>query len=118
MHEAPARELRHWLQGWRTFVHNHADALASIDMFLVPTISFGLLYGLLILRQSRRELLWLGVPTVNPKQLSIACESVDNHRDGRSPEVDLVRRGRAVPVARSLANGSSRPSASAQCAEA
>jgi hypothetical protein len=24
------------------------------------------------------------VPTVNPKQLSIACESVDNHGDGRS----------------------------------
>jgi hypothetical protein len=30
-------------------------------MFVVPTISFGLLNGLLILRQSRRELLWLGV---------------------------------------------------------
>jgi hypothetical protein len=60
----------------------------------------------------------LPAPTVNPKQLSIACESVDNPGDGRSPQVDLVRRGRAVPVARSLANRSSRPSASAQCAEA
>jgi hypothetical protein len=30
------------------------------------------------------------VPTVNPKQLSIACESVDNHGDGRSPQVDLA----------------------------
>jgi hypothetical protein len=58
------------------------------------------------------------VPTVNPKQLSIACESVDNHADGRSPQVDLVRRGWAFPVARSLGNRSSRPSASAQCAEA
>jgi hypothetical protein len=37
------------VEGWRTFVHNHADAIASIDMFVVPTISFGLLYGLLIL---------------------------------------------------------------------
>jgi hypothetical protein len=44
-------------QGWRNFVHNHADAVASIGMFVVPTISFGLLYGLLILLQSRRELL-------------------------------------------------------------
>jgi hypothetical protein len=49
---------------------------------------------------------------VNRKQLSIACESVDNHNDGRSAQVDLVRRGLAVPVARSLANRSSRPSAS------
>ena len=30
-------------QGWRTFVHNHADAIAS---FVVPTISVGLVYGL------------------------------------------------------------------------
>jgi len=65
-------------QGWRTFVHNHADAIASIDMFVAPTISFGLLYGLLILRQSRRELLWLGV-TAHPnaewlaRQLTEAC---------------------------------------------
>jgi hypothetical protein len=58
------------------------------------------------------------VPTLNPKQLSIACESVDNHGDGCSPQVDLVRRGLAVPVARSLANRSSRPSASAQSPEA
>jgi hypothetical protein len=43
------------------------------------------------------------VPTVNSKQLSIACESGDNHADGRSPQVDLVRRGRAVAIARSLA---------------
>ena len=47
-------------------------------MFVVPTISFGLLYGLLILRQSRRELLWLGV-TAHPnaewlaRQLTEAC---------------------------------------------
>ena len=35
-----------------------------------------------------------------------------------APQVDLVRRGWAVPVAHSLANRSSRPSAPAQCAEA
>jgi hypothetical protein len=52
-------------QGWRIFVHNHADAIASIDMFEVTTISFGHLYGVLILRQSRREFLWLGV-TAHP----------------------------------------------------
>jgi hypothetical protein len=51
-----AKRRRPPSQGWRTFVHDHADAIASIDMFVVPTISFGLLYGLLILWQSRREL--------------------------------------------------------------
>jgi hypothetical protein len=39
-------------------------------MFVVPTISFGLLYGLLILRESRRELLW---PGVTARQLTEAC---------------------------------------------
>ena len=52
-------------QGWRTFLRNHTDAIASIDLFVVPTISFRLLYGVLILRHSRRELLWLAV-TAHP----------------------------------------------------
>jgi hypothetical protein len=46
-------------QGWKTFLRNHADGIASMDLFVVPTISFRLLYGLLILRHRRRELLWL-----------------------------------------------------------
>ena len=50
-------------QGWKTYLHNHAEAVASIDLFVVPTISFRLLYGFLILRHARRELLWLGVTT-------------------------------------------------------
>jgi len=34
-------------QGWKTFLYNHADGIASMDLFVVPTISFRLLYGLL-----------------------------------------------------------------------
>ena len=41
-------------EGWKTFLRNHADGIASLDLFLVPTISFRLLYGLLILRHRRR----------------------------------------------------------------
>jgi hypothetical protein len=44
-------------QGWKTFLRNHADGIVSMDMFVVPTISFRLLYGLLILRHTRRELI-------------------------------------------------------------
>src|SRR5262245_63144878 len=47
-------------QGWRTFLRNHADGIAAMDLFVVPTISFRLLYGLLIPRHDRRRLLWLG----------------------------------------------------------
>ena len=48
-------------QGWKTFLHNHTDGIASINLFVVPTISFRLLYGLLILQHDRRQILWLGV---------------------------------------------------------
>jgi hypothetical protein len=48
-------------QGWKTFLHNQADGIASMDLFVVPTVSFRFLYGLLILQHARRELLWLGV---------------------------------------------------------
>jgi hypothetical protein len=33
-------------QGWKTFLRNHSDGIAAMDLFVVPTISFRLLYGL------------------------------------------------------------------------
>ena len=67
-----ARRRRPPSQGWKTFLRNHADGIASIDLFVVPTISFRLLYGFLILQHCRREILWLGV-TAHPSAQWIAC---------------------------------------------
>ena len=47
-------------QGWKTFLRNHADGIAAMDLFVVPTISFRLLYGLLIMGHGRRQVLWFG----------------------------------------------------------
>ena len=58
-----ARRRRPPSQGWSTFLRNHADGIAAMDLFVVPTISFRLLYGLLILRHDRRRILWLGATT-------------------------------------------------------
>jgi hypothetical protein len=33
-------------QGWRTLLRNHAPNVAAMDLFIVPTIGFDLLYGL------------------------------------------------------------------------
>ena len=52
-------------QGWKTFLRNHADGIAAMDLFVVPTVSFRLLYGLLIMGHGRRQILWLGV-TAHP----------------------------------------------------
>jgi hypothetical protein len=52
-------------QGWKTFLRNHAAGIAAIDLFVVRTISFKLLYGLVILRHARRRLVRIAV-TSNP----------------------------------------------------
>ena len=41
-----ARKRRPPSQGWKTFIRNHANDIVAMDMFVVPTISFRLLYGL------------------------------------------------------------------------
>ena len=52
-------------QGWRTFLRNHAPEIAAMDLFVVPTIGFDLLYACVIVRLGRRELVWINV-TANP----------------------------------------------------
>src|SRR6202035_587364 len=51
--------------GWRTFLRNHAPAIAAMDLFVVPTIGFDLLYAFVIVRLGRRELIWINV-TAHP----------------------------------------------------
>jgi transposase InsO family protein len=52
-------------QTWRTFLHNHADAIAAIDFCVVPTLSFERLFAFLVVGHGRRQLLWFAV-TRNP----------------------------------------------------
>ena len=52
-------------QNWKTFLRNHAAGIASIDLFVVPTAFFKLLYGLVILGHERRRLIAFGV-TAHP----------------------------------------------------
>jgi transposase InsO family protein len=52
-------------QGWRTFLRNHAPDIAAMDLFVVPTIGFNLLYAFVIVGLGRRTLVWVNV-TTNP----------------------------------------------------
>ena len=52
-------------QGWGTFLRNHAPDIAAMDLFVVPTIGFDLLYAFIIIRLDRRDLVWISV-TANP----------------------------------------------------
>ena len=93
-------------QGWKTFLRNHADGIAAMDLFVVPTVSFRLLYGLLIIGHGRRQILWFGV-TSHPSaewianQITEACgwEQTPRYlirdRDGAYGKV-LIRRLRSM----------------------
>src|SRR6201990_2556347 len=95
-------------QGWRTFLRNHDDGIAAMDMFVVPTISFRLLYGLLIMGHGRRHILCFGV-TAHPtaewiaNQVTEACgwEQAPRYlirdRDGAYGEV-FIRRLRSMGI--------------------
>jgi hypothetical protein len=48
-------------QTWKMFLRNHAEAIAAIDMCVVPTLNFDLLFVFLVLGHGRRRLLWFEV---------------------------------------------------------
>src|SRR5712691_5185701 len=94
--------------GWKTFLHNHADGIAAMDLFVVPTISFRLLYGLLIVGHGRRQIVRLGVKAHPPaewiaNQITEACgwEQAPRYlirdRDGAYGEV-FIRRLRSMGI--------------------
>jgi putative transposase len=52
-------------QNWRTFLENHVKTLVSVDFFGVPTITFRILFVLVILSHNRRRPVHFAV-TANP----------------------------------------------------
>jgi hypothetical protein len=58
-------------QGWRTFLRNPAPDISAMDLLVVPTVGFSLLYAFLMVRLDRRALVWINV-TQNPTAKWIA----------------------------------------------
>ncbi len=48
-------------QSWKTFLQNHAQVIAAIDMCVVPPLTFDRLFAFLVLGHGRRQLLWFEV---------------------------------------------------------
>ncbi len=48
-------------QGWKTFLRNQAQAIAAVDLCVVPSLSFDRLFAFLVLGHGRRQLLWFAV---------------------------------------------------------
>ena len=50
---------------WLTFLRNHREAIAAMDLFTVPTLTFGVLYCFFIMAHDRRRILHFNL-TRNP----------------------------------------------------
>jgi len=57
-------------QRWLTFLRNHREAIAAMDFFTVPTITFGVLYCFFVISHDRRKIVRCDV-TRNPSSLWI-----------------------------------------------
>ena len=81
-------------QGWRTFLRNHAPDIAAMDLFVVPTLGFDLLYAFVIVRLDRR----LGVgnraygeggPRSRRTYKRLRTDDRENVQDRRKPSIQL-----------------------------
>jgi hypothetical protein len=52
-------------QTWKSFLRNHASQIAAIDFFTVPTVTFNILYGFVVLLHNRRQVVHFNV-TAHP----------------------------------------------------
>ena len=69
--EVSERTISRWIRGaprnpeptkhWLTFLRNHREAIAAMDFFTVPTLTFGVLYCFFIIAHDRRRILHFNV---------------------------------------------------------
>jgi hypothetical protein len=86
------------LQTWKTFLHNHMEGIASIDLFVVPTIAFQQLFAFLVLGHRRRQLLWFAV-TRNPTAEWLAHQITEAFPWNTAPKYLIRDNDRAFGVA-------------------
>ncbi len=95
-------------QTWRTFLTNHAQDIASIDFFSVPTATFRVLYVFLVLDNARRTIIhfnvtqsptaaWTGQQIVEAFPWDSAPRYLLRDRDGKYGE-DFTRRVEALGI--------------------
>ena len=85
-------------QAWRSFLRNHAADIAAMDLFVVPTIDFDLLYVLVIVRLARRDLVWIN-STSNPTAEWIARQITEAFPWNEAPRYLIRDRDQAYGVA-------------------
>ena len=95
--------VAHQSQSWKTFLRNHAEAIAGIDMCVVPTLTFDLLFAFLVLGHGRRQLLWFEV-TRHPTAEWLARQITEAFPWASAPAYLVRNNDRAYWVQRSWFN--------------
>jgi putative transposase len=87
---------------WLAFLRNHREAIAAMDFFTVPTITFGVLYCFFILGHDRRRILYFRV-TRHPTSLWVVQQLREAFPYGTAPRFLIFDRdakyGMEVPTA-------------------
>jgi transposase InsO family protein len=69
---------------WRAFLAAHARDIVAVDFFLVPTLTFRLLFAFVVLRHDRRELLHVSV-TDHPSAVWTARQMIEAFPEETAP---------------------------------
>ena len=87
MRQAPRSP--HLAQRWLTFLRNHREAIAAMDFFTVPTLTFGVLYCFFVIAHDRRRILHCNV-TRNPSVLWVGVQLRAVWQEGEEPQRFLL----------------------------
>ncbi len=71
-------------QTWKTFLANHANQIAAVDFFTIPTINFRVLFCFIVLLHGRRKIVHFNV-TTNPTAQWAAQQIIEAFPDDTSP---------------------------------
>jgi putative transposase len=76
---------------WLTFLRNHREAIAAMDFFTIPTITFSMLYCFFVIRHDRRRILHFNV-TKHPTSLWIVQQLREAFPFGSAPRFVIFDR--------------------------
>ena len=71
-------------QTWKSFLQNHAGQIAAIDFFTVPTVTFNVLYGFVVLLHDRRQVVHFKV-TAHPAAFWTAQQLIEAFYEDQAP---------------------------------
>ena len=74
---------------WLTFLQNHREAIAAMDFFTVPTLTFGILYCFFVIAHDRRRILHCNV-TRNPQAAWVAIQLRETWEEGNEAQRFLL----------------------------